>query len=286
MEFFRLDNGVRMPAIGYGVFQVSNEECRKCVSEAIACGYRLIDTAQSYGNEEQVGEAVADSGIPRNEFFITTKVWIDQYGYEKTKASVLASMDRLKTDYIDLVLLHQPFGDYYGAYRALEDLYTEGRLRAIGVSNFYPDRLVDIASFSRIRPMVNQIEVHPYHQQETAKKWMNKYNVQTEAWAPFGEGKSGIFTDPVLSAIAEKHGKTVAQIILRWNVQRGVIAIPKSVHMERMKENIDIFDFELDQEDSERIEKLDRSQSVFFSHSSPETVEMFAQRIKSTSTQD
>ena len=204
MEYTALSNGVKMPVLGYGVYQVSPAECERCVRDALTAGYRSLDTAQSYFNEEQVGAAMANSGVPRQEIFLTTKVWVEHYGYEAARASVLESMRRLRTDYLDLVLLHQPFSDYYGAWRALEDLYQEGKLRAIGVSNFYPDRLVDLASFARIRPMVNQVEIHPYHQQTEALGWMKKYGVQPEAWAPFGEGRGGLFTDPVLAGIGRR----------------------------------------------------------------------------------
>lgn len=257
MEYVTLSNGVKMPILGYGVYQVSKEECERCVADALSVGYRSIDTAQSYFNEEQVGNAIVKSGISREDIFLTTKVWIEHYGYEEARKSVLKSMEKLQTDYLDLVLLHQPFSDYYGAYRALEDLYDEGKLRAIGVSNFYPDRLVDIVSFSRIKPMVNQIEVHPFNQQIEAKKWLNKYNVQIEAWAPFGEGRGGLFENPVLSEIAGKHNKTTAQVMLRWHIQRGVVVIPKSTHKERMEQNIQVFDFALDETDMDKITALD-----------------------------
>ena len=269
-----------MPIVGYGVYQISKEECERCVMDALAVGYRSIDTAQSYFNEEQVGNAIAKSGTPRKDIFLTTKVWVEHYGYEKTKKSVLKSMQKLQTDYLDLVLLHQPFSDYYGAYRALEDLYDEGKLRAIGVSNFYPDRLVDIASFSRIKPMVNQIETHPFNQQIEAKKWMDRYGIQLEAWAPFGEGRGGLFENPVLVKIAKKYNKTTAQVILRWNIQRGIVVIPKSIHKERMEENLNIFDFVLEQSDINKITELDKKQSSFFSHSDPAVVEWFVQMIE------
>ena len=275
METVTLSNGVQMPVLGYGVYQVTPEECERCVLDALAAGYRLLDTAQSYFNEEQVGSAIRRSGVPREEIFLTTKVWVEHYGYEAARASVLKSMRKLKTDYLDLVLLHQPFADYYGAYRALEELYEEGKIRAIGVSNFYPDRLVDLASFARIRPMVNQVEIHPYHQQQEAKRWMDKYGVQAEAWAPFGEGRGGLFQDPVLTEIGQKHGKTAAQVVLRWHLQRGVVVIPKSVRPERMRENIDVFDFALSAEEMERIGALDQKQSAFFSHQDPNMVEWF-----------
>lgn len=280
MEQVTLYNGVKMPIIGYGVYQVSKEECERCVMDALAVGYRSIDTAQSYFNEEQVGSAIVKSGVPREDIFLTTKVWLEHYGYDAARKSVLESMRKLRTDYLDLVLLHQPFSDYYGAYRALEDLYDEGKLRAIGVSNFYSDRLVDIASFSRIKPMVNQVETHPFNQQVEAKKWMDKYGIQIEAWAPFGEGRGGLFENPALVEIAQKHKKTTAQVILRWHIQCGVIVIPKSTHKERMQENLNIFDFALDQADMKLISELDKKQSSFFSHSDPAMVEWFVQVVE------
>ncbi|OUP57837.1 2,5-diketo-D-gluconic acid reductase [Butyricicoccus pullicaecorum] len=280
MEQITLYNGVKMPIVGYGVYQVSKEECERCVMDALDVGYRSIDTAQSYFNEEQVGTAIVKSGIPREDIFLTTKVWVEHYGYEETKKSVLESMRKLQTNYLDLVLLHQPFSDYYGAYRALEDLYDEGKLRAIGVSNFYPDRLVDIASFSRVKPMVNQVETHPFNQQIEAKRWMDKYGVQMEAWAPFGEGRGGLFENPVLVQIAEKYKKTTAQIILRWHIQRGVVVIPKSTHKARMEENLNVFDFVLEQTDLNRISELDKKQSSFFSHSDPSMVEWFVRMVE------
>lgn len=280
MEQITLYNGVKMPIVGYGVYQVSKEECERCVMDALDVGYRSIDTAQSYFNEEQVGTAIVKSGIPREDIFLTTKVWVEHYGYEETKKSVLESMRKLQTNYLDLVLLHQPFSDYYGTYRALEDLYDEGKLRAIGVSNFYPDRLVDIASFSRVKPMVNQVETHPFNQQIEAKRWMDKYGVQMEAWAPFGEGRGGLFENPVLVQIAEKYKKTTAQIILRWHIQRGVVVIPKSTHKARMEENLNVFDFVLEQTDLNRISELDKKQSSFFSHSDPSMVEWFVRVVE------
>lgn len=279
MEYVTLYNGVRMPMVGYGVYQVTPQECKRCVLDALQVGYRSLDTAQSYFNEEQVGSAIQKSGVPRQEIFLTTKVWVEHYGYESARASVLQSMEKLHTDYLDLVLLHQPFGDYYGAYRALEDLYDQGKVRAIGVSNFYPDRLVDIASFARIRPMVNQVEIHPYHQQAEAKAWMEKYGVQPEAWAPFGEGRGGLFDDPVLAAIARQYGKAPAQVILRWHLQRGVVIIPKSTHIERMRQNLDVFDFTLSEEDMAAIAALDKKQSAFFSHQDPNMVEWFVKMV-------
>lgn len=275
MDYVTLANGVKMPQLGYGVYQVTKEECERCVLDALDVGYRAIDTAQSYFNEAEVGEAIAESGIDRKEIFLTTKVWIEHYGYEQAKESVLQSMEKLKTDYIDLVLLHQPFADYYGAYRALEDLYEEGKLRAIGVSNFYPDRLVDIASFARIKPMVNQIETHPLNQQIEAHEWLKKYGVIHEAWAPFGEGRGNMFTNPVLQKLGDKYNKTVAQVILRWQLQRGIVVIPKSTHKERMAQNLDVFDFTLTNEDMQDIAALDTKTSSFFSHQDPAIVEWF-----------
>ena len=280
MEFVTLPNGVEMPILGYGVYQIPQDICERCVLDALQAGYRALDTAQGYFNEEQVGNAIEKSGIPRKEIFLTTKVWIEHYGYEQAKGSVLESMRKLRTDYLDLVLLHQPFGDYYGAYRALEDLYEAGKLRAIGISNFYPDRMVDIASFARIRPMVNQVEVHPLHQQDEAKQWLDKYGIQMEAWAPFGEGRGGLFTNPVLTQIGAKYGKTAAQVILRWHIQRGIAVIPKSTHVERMRENLDVFDFTLTPEDMAAVAALDERQSAFFSHQDPTMVEWFVRMVE------
>lgn len=285
MECVQLNNGLKMPILGYGVYQVTKEECEKCVLDALKTGYRLIDTAQSYFNEEEVGNAIVKSGVPREEIFLTTKVWVEHYGYEETKKSVYESMKKLQTEYIDLMLLHQPFSDYYGAYRALEDLYQEGVLKAIGVSNFYPDRLVDIANFAKIVPMVNQVETHVLNQQTEAKKWMDKYEVQIEAWAPFGEGRGGLFENPVLTAIGEKYGKTSAQVMLRWNIQRCVVVLPKSTHIERMEQNFNIFDFTLSDEDMTAISKLDTQTSSFFSHYDPAMVEWFAKMVEERKTQ-
>lgn len=280
MEYVTLNNGVRMPILGYGVYQVAQNECERCVLDALKAGYRSIDTAQSYFNEKEVGDAIAKSGVPREDIFLTTKVWVEHYGYNNAKASVLESMKKLKTDYLDLCLLHQPFADYYGAYRALEELYDEGKIRAIGISNFYPDRMVDIASFARIPPVINQVEVHPLCQQITAKPYMEKYGVQIEAWAPFGEGREGMFTNPVLVGIARKYQKSVAQVILRWHIQRGVAAIPKSTHIERMKENLAVFDFDLHNQDMQAIAALDKGRSAFFSHQDPEMVEWFVNMVR------
>lgn len=275
MYYITLNNGVKMPQLGYGVYQVSREECERCVLDALKVGYRSIDTAQSYFNEEEVGNAIAKSGVPREEIFLTTKVWIEHYGYDECKASVLESMRKLKVDYLDLCLLHQPFGDVYGAYRALEDLYDEGKLRALGISNFYTDRMIDISAFARIKPMVNQIEIHPHHQQAENLEWHKKYDVQPEAWAPFGEGRGDMFNLPELKEIAERYGKTTAQVILRWHLQRGIIVIPKSTHIERMEENFNVFGFELTDEDMNKIATLDKKQSSFFSHTDPNMVEWF-----------
>ena len=280
MKYTTLSNGAKMPMLGYGVYQVTKEECERCVLDALKVGYRSIDTAQSYFNEEEVGSAIRKSGIPRNEIFLTTKVWVENYGYEECKKSVESSLKKLKTDYIDLMLPHQPFADYYGAWRALEELYEEGRLRVIGISNFYPDRMVDIASFARIRPMVNQVEVHPHNQQTGAKEWNEKYGLQLEAWAPFGEGRGGMFELPELRVIADKHNKTVAQVILRWHLQHSVVVIPKSTHIERMEENLNVFDFELTAEDMAEIAALDKNTSSFFSHTDPNMVEWFVKMVE------
>ncbi len=280
MNYITLSNGVKMPQLGYGVYQVSKDECERCVLDALKVGYRHIDTAQSYFNEEEVGSAIEKSGIPREDIFLTTKVWIEHYGYEETKKSILVSMEKLKTDYIDLVLLHQPFADYYGAWKALEDLYTQSKIRAIGISNFYPDRMVDICSFSRIRPMVNQVETHPFNQQIEAQKWMEKYGVQIEAWAPLAECRNGLLQNSVLAEIGKKYGKTVAQVILRWELQRGIVIIPKSTHIERMEENFNIFDFALSDEDMQKIAELDTKTSAFFSHYEPSMVEWFAKMVE------
>lgn len=280
MEYVTLSNGVKMPILGYGVYQVTKEECERCVLDALRAGYRSIDTAQSYFNEEEVGVAIKKSGVTREDIFLTSKVWVENYGYENCKKSVEASLKKLKTDYIDLMLLHQPFSDYYGAWRALEDLYEEGKIRAIGVSNFYPDRMVDIASFARICPMVNQVETHPYNQQVIPKQYMDKYGVQIEAWAPFGEGRGGLFEDITLKEIGNKYGKTTAQVMLRWHIQRGVVVIPKSTHFNRMEENFNVFDFQLSENDMEKIKALDKNESSFFSHYDPAMVEWFVKMVE------
>lgn len=280
MEYITLANGLKIPVLGYGVYQVTKDECERCVLDALDAGYRLIDTAQSYFNEEEVGSAIRKSGVRREDIFLTSKVWIEHYGYDECRKSVLESLEKLQTDYADLFLLHQPFADYYGAWRALEDLYDEGRLKSIGISNFYPDRMIDIASFSRIRPMVNQVETHPLNQQTKAKEYMDKYGVQIEAWAPFGEGRGGLFENAVLAEIGSKYGKTTAQVMLRWNIQRGVVVLPKSTHKERMIQNFDVFDFVLSGEDMQKIASLDTETSSFFSHYDPEMVEWFVKMVE------
>ena len=269
-----------MPQLGYGVYQVTKEECERCVLDALDVGYRSIDTAQSYFNEEEVGSAIEKSGIDRKEIFLTSKVWIEHFGYEECKKSVLESMEKLRTDYLDLMLLHQPFGDTFGAWRALEELYKEGKLRAIGISNHYVDRMVEFANFTDIKPMVNQMEVHPFNQQKNLKEWADKYDIRLEAWAPFGEGRKGLFENEILKKIGEKYGKTTAQIMLRWHIQRGVIVIPKSVHKERMIENFNVFDFTLADEDMEQIVQMDTATSAFFSHQDPAMVEWFANMVE------
>ena len=274
MQYVVLNNGVKMPQLGYGVYQVSNEECERCVRDAISVGYRAIDTAQSYGNEEAVGNAIRKCGVPRDELFVATKVWISNAGYEKARASIDASLKRLHSDYIDLLLIHQPFGDYYGTYRAMEEAYRAGKLRAIGVSNFYPDRLIDICQFAEVTPAVNQVETHVFQQQRVAHQYMEKYGVQHESWGPFAEGRKDFFTNPVLTQIGEKYGKSAAQTALRFLLQSDVVVIPKSTHIERMRQNLDVFDFALSEEDLAAIRDLDEGESLFFSHYDPATVEM------------
>lgn len=275
MNTVTLNNGVVMPQIGYGVYQVSPAECERCVSDALKVGYRMIDTAQAYHNEEGVGAAVKKSGIARDELFLVSKVWISNYGFDKAKASIDESLRKLGTDYIDLMLLHQPFCDRYGAYRALEAAYKEGKVRAIGVSNFYPDHFIDLASNVEIVPAVNQVETHVFDQQIEAQGYMKEFGTHMMAWAPLAEGRNNFFTNPMLEAIGKKYGKSVAQVALRWLIQRDVIIIPKSVHVERMQQNLDIFDFELSQDDMAAIAALDTKQSLFFDHHAPEVVKMF-----------
>ena len=275
MNTVTLNNGVIMPQVGYGVYQVSLAECERCVSDALSVGYRMIDTAQAYHNEEGVGAAVKNSGIARAELFLVSKIWISNYGYEKAKRSIDESLRKLGTDYIDLMLLHQPFCDRYGAYHAMEEAYREGKLRAIGVSNFYPDHFIDLASNVEIVPAVNQVETHVFDQQIAAQKYMQEFGTHIMAWAPLAEGRNVFFTNPVLETIGKKYGKSVAQVALRWLLQRGVIIIPKSTHIERMQQNIDIFDFELSAEDMAEIAALDTATSLFFDHHDPEVVKMF-----------
>lgn len=275
MEYVTLSNGVKMPMLGYGVYQTPPAETERCVSEAIEVGYRSIDTAQAYGNEEGVGNALAKSGLPREDFFITTKIWISNAGYEKAKASIEESLEKLQTSYLDLLLIHQPFGDYYGSYRAMEEAYKAGKLRAIGVSNFYPDRFLDIHHFAEIKPVVNQVETHAFQQQKVAKEYLQKNGAQIESWGPFAEGKNNYFQNPVLKEIGAKYGKSVAQTALRFLIQSGVVVIPKSTHRERMEENFNVFDFTLTKEEMARIEALDTGESLFFSHYDPKTVEWF-----------
>ena len=275
MEYVKLNNGVKMPMLGYGVYQTPPEETERCVLDAIRVGYRSIDTAQAYGNEEGVGNALAKCGLPREEFFITTKVWMANAGYEKAKASIEESLKKLQVSYIDLLLIHQPFGDYYGTYRAMEEAYKEGKVRAIGVSNFYPDRYIDIHHFAEIKPAVNQVETHVFQQQKIAKEYMKKNGTQIESWGPFAEGKNDYFNNPVLKEIGAGHGKSTAQVALRFLIQSGVVVIPKSTHVERMEENFNVFDFELTAEEMAKVEALDGGESLFFSHYDPKTVEWF-----------
>ena len=282
MEYVKLNNGVLMPILGFGVYQIPKEDTKRCVLDAINVGFRAIDTAQSYFNENEVGEAISECGVPRDELFITTKVWIDNYGYENCKRSVMESLKKLKTDYIDLVLLHQPFSDYYGAYRALEELYDEGKIKAIGVSNFYPDRLTDMCLFGRkVIPAVNQVEVNPFNAQVFAQENMEKYGVKMEAWAPFGEGRNNLFDNETLINIGKKYNKSSAQVMLRWLIQRGVIIACKSTHVDRMKENFDVFDFELSDDDMKEINGLDSGNSLFFNHQDPDMVKWFDEIVYS-----
>jgi len=279
MEYVVLNNGIEMPILGIGVFQVTDlAECERSVVDAISAGYRLIDTAASYGNEEAVGNAIKRSGVAREDLFITTKVWIQSNGYDGTKKSFENSLKRLQLDYVDMYLMHQPFGDVYGEWRAMQDLYKEGRIRAIGVSNFQPDRLIDLIIHNEIVPAINQVETHPFHQQMEMQKFLEENNVQIESWGPFAEGKNNIFHNKLLLSIGVKYSKTIAQVILRWLTQRGVVAIPKSVRKERMEENFNIFDFELSTEDMEAINTLDTKTSSFFDHHDPIMVKWLGER--------
>ena len=279
MQTVTLNNGCSMPAAGFGVFQIADaEECRRCVIDAIQAGYRLIDTAASYMNEAAVGQGIRSSGIAREQLFVTTKLWVQDVGYEHTQKAIDASLRRLQLDYLDLYLIHQPYGDVHGSWRAMQDAYRSGKLRAIGVSNFQPDRLMDIVVFNEIKPAVNQIEVNPFQQQGESITLMRELNVQAEAWAPFAEGRNNLFQNPVLQAIATKHKKTLGQVVLRWVVQRGIVPLAKSVRKERMAENLAIFDFELDADDANRITALDTGTSSFFSHRDPSIVKRMSER--------
>ena len=280
METVKLNNGVEMPILGYGVYQVTPEECERCVLDALSVGYRSIDTAQAYFNEEGVGNALVKSGIPRSEVFITTKVWISNGGYEKAKASIDESLRKLQSDYIDLLLIHQPFNDYYGTYRAMEEACKAGKARAIGVSNFYPDRFIDLAEFCEIKPAVNQVETHVFNQQIKPQKIMERYGTRVMSWGPFAEGRNDFFTNEVLKTIGEKYGKSVAQTAVRFLIQRGVIVIPKSTHKERMIQNMEVFDFVLTEEDMQAIAGLDKAKSLFFSHYDPEMVKWLIDLVK------
>lgn len=276
MNKVKLNNGIEMPILGYGVYQIPDfEECERCVLDALEVGYRSIDTAQAYGNEEAVGNAIKKSSIPREELFITTKVWISNAGYEKAKASIEESLKKLQLDYLDLVLVHQPFGDYYGTYRAMEELYKDGKIKAIGVSNFYPDRYIDLYNFVEIKPAINQIETHVFNQQKKPQEILKKYGTQIESWGPFAEGKNDLFKNKILTKIGYKYNKSAAQVALRFLLQKDIVVIPKSTHKERMIENFNVFDFQLTNEEITEIEKLDTKESLFFSHYDPDTVEWF-----------
>ncbi|MEK4248499.1 aldo/keto reductase [Paenibacillus sp. FSL W7-1287] len=277
MQTVTLNNGVKMPILGFGVYQIPDaKECENAVYEALSVGYRLIDTAAGYLNEEAVGRAIKRSGIPREELFITTKIWVQDAGYESTKLAFAKSLKKLQLDYLDLYLIHQPFGDYYGTWRAMEELYREGKIKAIGVSNFMPDRLMDLIMHNEITPVVNQIETHPFYQQTESTVFLKEQGVQHQSWAPFAEGQGNMFSNELLTTIAEKHNKSVAQIVLRWLVQREIVVIPKSVRKERIIENFDIFDFHLSVEDMERISSLDTGESLFLSYRDPEVAKMMS----------
>lgn len=278
MKKVKLNNGIEMPILGFGVYQVEPSETEKVVSEALQVGYRSIDTAAAYENEEAVGKAIQNSGIARDKLFITTKLWVQDTGYEKTKKAFEKSLKKLRLDYLDLYLIHQPFGDYYGSWRAMEELYKDGRIKAIGVSNFHPDRLIDLILHNEVVPAVNQIETHPFNQQITTQRFLKENGVQIESWGPFAEGKNDIFNNQILKTIAKKYNKTTAQVILRWLTQRDVVIIPKSVNKKRMEENFSIFDFELTKEDMHEIQKLDEERSLFLDHRDPETVKWLSER--------
>lgn len=279
MEYVKLNNGIAMPLLGYGVFQIADaREAERCVVDAIDAGYRLIDTAAAYLNEAAVGDGVKNSGVPREELFVTTKLWVQDTGYERTKLAIDRSLRRLGMDYLDLYLIHQPYGDVHGSWRAMEEAHRAGKLRAIGVSNFHPDRLMDLIAFNEIAPSVNQIEVNPFHQQAESVSFMREHGVQAEAWAPFAEGKNDLFTNVVLATIAEKHGKTVGQVVLRWLLQRSVVSLAKTVRRERMEENLDVLGFSLDGEDLALIAGLETGSSSFFSHRDPAIVKWLSER--------
>ena len=279
MQTVTLNNGVQVPIAGYGVFQIPDpQECERCVVDAIQVGYRLIDTAASYLNEEAVGRGIAKCGVPRDQLFVTSKLWVQDTGLERTRHAIDASLRRLTLDYLDLYLIHQPYGDVHGSWHAMEEALKAGKLRAIGLSNFEPDRLIDIEAFNEIAPMVNQVEVNPFHQQDESVRFMRDNGVQPEAWAPFAEGRNNLFQSAILQEIAGKHGKSVGQIVLRWVVQRGIVALAKSVRKERMQENLQIFDFELDPSDLERIATLETAKSSFFSHRDPAIVKWMSER--------
>ena len=281
MEYVTLNNGVKMPILGFGVYQITDPgQCEQAVADAVSVGYRLIDTAASYGNEEAVGRAVKGCGVPREELFITTKLWISDTSYEGAKRAFQKSMDKLGLDYLDLYLIHQPMNDYYGAWRAMTELYKEGKIRAIGVCSFYPDRLADLIAFNEVAPAVNQVETNIFFQQTAAQEVMREKGVQMESWAPFAEGRGNLFENPVLKCIGKKYGKSVAQIVLRWQIQRGIVCIPKSVKKERMEENIRIFDFALSQDDMELIAALDTGSSAFFDHRDPAVIDMLAGLVR------
>ena len=281
MEYVTLNNGVKMPQLGFGVYQIKDPaQCEQAVLDAISVGYRLIDTAASYGNEEAVGHAIRKCGVPREDLFITTKLWISDTSYEGAKKAFQKSLDKLGLDYMDLYLIHQPLNDYYGAWRAMEELYKEGKIRAIGVCSFYPDRLADLLSFNEVAPAVNQVEANVFFQQNESQKYMQSRGVVMEGWAPFAEGKNDLFHNEVLARIGEKHGKSVAQVVLRWILQRGIVCIPKSVKKERMEQNFDVFDFTLDGEDLAQIAALDTGMSCFFDHHDPAVVENLAGLVR------